>query len=242
MMDFHRSSAAQNASGSSQLWQNVARPLMRNNSRKFLRGLSVDEIRICESVAGAELDALGYDRVFIETGDEIAFTAEQVAAFSDENDRLKAERRASMDAEDAERRAHQLAVLTSRVQYLDELTNPQKLALLPYLEEQHLEPGATFIEEGEVEEDLFFIVSGHVDVLDGKAVLATLARGVCVGEVGLLSSLPRTRTLRARTPTRLLRLSRVAIQHMMADHPALAAQLLWVIGQTLAERFAGQQA
>ena len=81
-----------------------------------------------------------------------------------------------------------------------------------------------------------------MDVLDGKAVLATLARGVCVGEVGLLSSLPRTRTLRARTPTRLLRLSRVAIQHMMADRPALAAQLLWVIGQTLAERFAGQQA
>ena len=59
MMEFHRSADARTTSGRSQLWENVDRPLMRNNSRKFLRGLSEEHIQICESVAGAELDALG---------------------------------------------------------------------------------------------------------------------------------------------------------------------------------------
>ncbi|NCG17762.1 MAG: cyclic nucleotide-binding domain-containing protein [Rhodobacterales bacterium] len=238
MMEFHRSTEARTASGRSQLWENVDRPLMRNNSRKFLLGLSQAEIQICESVAGPELDALGYDRVATESGSERNYGPEEIESFQRENDRLKIERRSMMDVEDAARRKDQLSVMTERVQYLDELDHSQLVELLGYLEEQHMTKGTQFIEQGSVEDHMFFIVAGTVEVLSGSEVLVTLQRGACVGEVGMLSSMPRTRTLRAASDTRLLRLSWVRMQQMMEDSPKLASRLLWLISGSLAKRFA----
>jgi LPS sulfotransferase NodH len=238
MMDFHQSREAQSASSSSQLWQNVGRPLLKDNARKFLRGLTEADIRLVESVAGPELDALGYDRVHVPPGEERRYTAEEVSAFTQENERLKGEHKAVMDADDAERRARQLAVLTDRVAYLDDLSQPDKLTLLAHLEEQHVPAGTLLIEKGAREEDLYFIVEGEVEVLEDEAALAVVSRGECVGEIGLLSGLPRTRTLRTKTATRLLRLSRVTLQQLMVSSPQVAARLLWVIGARLAQRFA----
>ena len=238
MMDFHRSSGAQSAAGSSQLWQNVSRPLMRNNSRKFLKGLTEAEIRICESVAGAELDLLGYERVHIQAGQEEVYSPEMIAAFSEENERLKTENSAGMDKDDAERRAHQLAVLTERVQYFEGLSRAHKTTLLAYVDEQHLEPGAVLAEQGQVEDALYFVVDGQLDVLDGERAVATLERGACAGEVSVLSGAPRTRTLRAAGKARVLRLAREDMLQMIDEAPALAARLLWAISGTLAERFA----
>jgi hypothetical protein len=238
MMDFHRSSEARSTSNKSQLWQNVGRPLMADNARKFLTGLTEEEIRICESVAGPELDLLGYERVYVTPGNAQVFGVEQVAFFEAENDRMKDECRSKMDTEDAARRAEQISVMTDRVQYLEELSSPLLIELLGYLEEQHLEKGDHFIQAGRLEKDLFFIVDGAVEVLDGDEVVVTLTRGACVGEVGMLGDLPRTRTLRTAATTRLLRLSQIGLQQMMSDSPELAARLLWMISGSLAERFA----
>lgn len=238
MMDFHRSTDARSAASSSQLWQNVRRPLMRNNSRKFLTGLSEAEIRICESVAGAELDRLGYERVHIEKGAEDVYSPEMIASFAEENERLKADNSAGMDSGDAERRAHQLAILTERVQYFESLTQAQKTTLLAYVDEQHLEPSAVLAEQGQTSDALYFVVAGQLEVLDGAATIATLERGACAGEVGLLSGAPRTRTLRTAGGARVLRLAREDMVQMIDEAPALAARLLWSIGATLADRFA----
>ncbi len=238
MMNFHRSSGAQSASGLSQLWENVDQPLMRNNSRKFLRSMSEEHIRICESVAGPELDVLGYDRVFVDKGSERVFGPDEIEVFRTENKRLKAEHRSQMDAEDAARRKHQLSVLTERVQYLEQLETPQLVELLGYLEEQHLKKGTEFVEKGSLEDHMYFIVSGTVEVMNGCEVLPLLQRGACVGEVGMLSGMPRTYTLRTASDARLLCLSWAEMQRMMLDSPELAARLLWLVSGSLANRFA----
>ena len=237
MMEFYRSSDAKSASDSSQLWENVGRPLMSNNARKFLRGLTEDQIRICESVAGAEMDLLGYDRVHVPTGSEDIYSVEVIRSFEEENERLKKEKRAMMDVEDAARRQHQVSVLTERVQYLEGMSPAQLVELLQYLEEEHLTEGCVFAEKGTFEDCMYFIVEGSVEVMDGDTVEATLESGACVGEVGMVSSLPRTRTLRAASNVRLLCLTDVEMQQMMSQSPTLACKLLWQISGQLAARF-----
>jgi len=112
MLNFYESQEAKNTAVASSLWENVNKPIMHHNFNKFMRELTEDQIRIFESVAGNELDELGYDRVYIKKGDELKFTPEQIAAFKEENDRLKKLQASKTDPEDTRKRGIQDQVLT----------------------------------------------------------------------------------------------------------------------------------
>jgi hypothetical protein len=111
MLSGHMSTEAQRTAQSSSLWENLTRPIMRENSKKFLSELSEEHIRIIESVAGDCLDALGYERVYVQPGQEIHFEADEVAAFRAENRRLTQQRHAMTDPDDLMRRQRQQRVL-----------------------------------------------------------------------------------------------------------------------------------
>ena len=111
MLNFHQSNEASNAASSSSLWGNVTQPIMKQNTQKFLKKMTHEEIEIFESVAGDVLDALAYERVRIAQGQEIQFTAEDIAKFNGINKARKAEISAQMDPEDRERRDVQASLL-----------------------------------------------------------------------------------------------------------------------------------
>ncbi len=112
MLEFHSSSEAKRtAERSSGLWGNVAKPLMANNSGKFLREMPDDDLRIFESVAGDALDALGYERVRVRPGEDLRFTAEELRQFDEENQRLKQAVLGGIDEEERGRRDRQEALL-----------------------------------------------------------------------------------------------------------------------------------
>ena len=111
MMSFHESSEAKNTASSSSLWNNVTKPIMNQNTKKFLKQASEEDVKIFELVAGDVLDALGYERTQTSPGDVANFSAEEIAQFDAENQRLKAERQETMDAEDRARRERQAALL-----------------------------------------------------------------------------------------------------------------------------------
>lgn len=120
MMDFHRSEEAQRAAASSELWGNVTRPVMRGNSKKFLKEASQTDIEIFESVAGDVLDILGYPRVFIAKGEERRFTQRDIEIFNAENKRLKEQVLSQVNPEDRERRDRQAGLIETikwRLQY-----------------------------------------------------------------------------------------------------------------------------
>jgi len=112
MLNFYESEEAKNTAVASSLWENVNKPIMHHNFNKFMKELTEEQIRIFESVAGEELDMLGYDRAYIKKGEEIQFTAEQIVAFKEENDRLKKLQSAKTDPEDARKRSIQDKVLS----------------------------------------------------------------------------------------------------------------------------------
>lgn len=110
-VNFYQTDEAKKAANASNLWENVTKPVMKDNTRKFLTQTSPDDLRIFESVAGRSLDELGYERAVVPKGEELAFTPEQIAAFEAENERLKKLAWENLDGEDRRRRAEQRAVL-----------------------------------------------------------------------------------------------------------------------------------
>lgn len=76
--------------------------------------------------------------------------------------------------------------------------------------------GAAVVKQGECSYDFFAILEGRADVLrDGKRI-ARLAAGECFGEVGALQRRPRTATVVAVTPMRLITLTRWDIERVGA--------------------------
>jgi hypothetical protein len=111
MLDFHSSSEASNAAASSALWGNVTKPVMKNNTKKFLTSATDEEITIFELVAGDVLDALGYERVKIARGQAIEFTTTAIDKFNEINQSLKTAVMQQIDPEDLKRRDIQASLL-----------------------------------------------------------------------------------------------------------------------------------
>ncbi len=112
MLEYHKSEEARRAADSSALWGNVVRPVMSDNTRKFLREASEEDISIFESVAGDVLDALGYERVYVPRGKERKFSEADLRRFDEENKRLKEEVLRGVDSEDLKRRDRQSGLLS----------------------------------------------------------------------------------------------------------------------------------
>ena len=104
MLDFHRSNEANRTATQSTLWSNLTKPIIANNSKKFMRDMPKQHIRIIESVTGHILDKLGYQRYLVKPGQETEFTKQQISTFHRENERLKGIMSQQTDPEDLKRR------------------------------------------------------------------------------------------------------------------------------------------
>jgi CRP-like cAMP-binding protein/Zn-dependent protease len=89
--------------------------------------------------------------------------------------------------------------------------------LLEHGEWVNLAPGDVVMEEGDVSDDFYAIRSGQVDVVRDGEVVDTMGAGRFFGEVALLLDVPRTATVRARTPVRAYRLARQGFDALVAD-------------------------
>jgi CRP-like cAMP-binding protein len=95
-------------------------------------------------------------------------------------------------------------------------------AVAQITDEMALAPGATFIQEGAVEDCLYLIVDGQVRVHSQDRTLITLGAGQAVGELAVLDPEPRSASATALTDARLLRLTKEPFDEVMADRPEIA--------------------
>jgi hypothetical protein len=128
MLEFYMSDEARRAAESSDLWGNVARPIMADNTRKFLRDASQEDIRIFESVAGDVLSALGYECMYVPEGAKPAFSEEEIRHFNAENRRLKDEVLQRASADDLKRRDRQ-ATLIQEIRDRGQMAPPSMRAI-----------------------------------------------------------------------------------------------------------------
>ncbi|KAI8822469.1 cyclic nucleotide-binding-like protein [Fimicolochytrium jonesii] len=86
---------------------------------------------------------------------------------------------------------------------------------------------AYIIRQGEVGRALFFILKGEVEIVseDGETVINVMKEQSFFGEVGVLFSVPRTASCRARGRCILATLTKDALQAAVVDHPEAADRI-----------------
>ena len=89
--------------------------------------------------------------------------------------------------------------------------------------------GRVLMRQGEMGDDLMVVVSGEVGVERDGARLNTLGPGDFFGEIALIERGPRTATVVAEAPTRLLVVNHRDFHALMEEFPEVAAQLLAVL-------------
>jgi serine phosphatase RsbU (regulator of sigma subunit) len=97
--------------------------------------------------------------------------------------------------------------------------------------------GAVLFQRGESGDCAFVIVDGELDVLVdlgiGTVELAVLGPRQLVGEIGVFGDMPRTATVVARTPARLLRLDRADVMDILTTSAAASRAIITNLGRRL---------
>jgi len=113
----------------------------------------------------------------------------------------------------------------------DELQRIAKLADLVEFRE-----GDTLMKEGSRGQEFFVIVDGAAEVIKDGHRLAELGAGDWIGEIALLSDVPRTATVVASTQLETLVLTRQGLSSLIHDVPTIGTKVLAAVGERLAEQ------
>jgi predicted MFS family arabinose efflux permease len=100
--------------------------------------------------------------------------------------------------------------------------------------EESVEPGQAVIEQGQVGESFYVIVAGEVEIRENGRLLRVLSDGDSFGEIALLRDVPRTTTVRARTPLMLYELGRHHFVPIVSGYSESAAEAETVVETRLA--------
>ena len=105
-------------------------------------------------------------------------------------------------------------------------------------EERAVDAGTELIREGEPGTEFFVVVEGEVEVRRRGRRVARLGDGSYVGEIALLSRSPRTATVVASTPLRVLAIAGRDFVQLLDSMPEL-----WLkVARTLADRVDADEA
>jgi len=119
----------------------------------------------------------------------------------------------------------------SQMQLFSEMAYPELLEIAEALEGAAYEAEQVIVTEGDESDCLYVISTGAVRVERQGQVIATLAPGCHFGEMALLTSRPRSATVIAAEPTRLLALTRATIYELFERRPAIGMKFLWTLAQ-----------
>lgn len=97
----------------------------------------------------------------------------------------------------------------------------------------HVPAGATIIEQGSANDDVYIITGGAFEVRVGEAGqerrVAAMHPGEVVGEMAFLTGEPRSATIRASQPSRCLVLRAADLKPLAFEHPALLLRMSAVL-------------
>lgn len=123
---------------------------------------------------------------------------------------------------------------------LAELSEEDWARVLKLVEVRQFRQGEYLARVGEKDDALFILTAGEVEVLvdstEGKTVIAVVPRGSVFGEVAFFDGEPRSATIRARSSGSAVRVTRENFERLAAWEPVIARQLLFDLGQVLANR------
>jgi len=116
------------------------------------------------------------------------------------------------------------------------LTYKEQTAVLSIATTRTFPGGREIVVEGQPGEELFVVIRGRVAIEKGGVEIAELRAGGHFGEMGLIDNAPRSATVRATEPTRVMVITRSDLMNLMKRESILAVKLLWSFVQVLSDR------
>jgi serine/threonine protein phosphatase PrpC len=116
------------------------------------------------------------------------------------------------------------------------LTYKEQTAVLSIASTRTFPAGREIVTEGQPGEELFIVIRGRVGVEKAGVEIAELRAGGHFGEMGLIDNAPRSATVRAHEPTRVMVIARPDLMALMKKESILAVKLLWSFVQVLSDR------
>lgn len=115
--------------------------------------------------------------------------------------------------------------LLRRVRLFAETPDRALAGLAQVVTEVEFAAGATVMREGAVEDWLYVVVDGELEVLreDRRAIIGA---GEVVGELAVLDPMPRSATVRALTDSLLFRLDKAAFDEAVDERPEIARGII----------------
>lgn len=113
-------------------------------------------------------------------------------------------------------------------------------ALVEQLELVHLSPREVLFHEGDPGDALYVVVEGEVAAMaEGppRVEMQRLGPGAFIGEVALMTDQPRTATISAIDDAELLRIDRVTLSNVLANHGEVLAAVLRFVRDRLVDRW-----
>jgi MFS family permease len=135
---------------------------------------------------------------------------------------------------DAESHAPAEVGLLAKIPIFVPLPEPTLERLAAQLEAVSAAPGTVVIRQGDAGDKFYVVADGELEVTVDGATTATLGRGDAFGEIALLRDVPRTATVTAKTPVKLLALGRDAFLEAVTASPPSARAADAIVGARLA--------
>ncbi len=127
------------------------------------------------------------------------------------------------------------AKLLQDISWLKELDKPIFNKVVSLFQHRNYAVGEKIIKEHGQVDGLYVIARGSVKVTINKKLIDILGKGSVIGEIAVLTNVPRTATVTAESPVTVLRLTSVSMQQVIHDNHTLEDKLWQIAAPRLAE-------
>lgn len=124
--------------------------------------------------------------------------------------------------------------LIKRVPLFSKLSRKGLEAVASVADEMDLPEGKTLTTEGERGREFFVLLDGSADVHQGGKKISTLGEGDFLGEIALVTKLPRTATVTTTSPVRALVITERDFSTLLRRSPEIGQGVLEALGERLA--------
>ncbi|MCC7071059.1 MAG: cyclic nucleotide-binding domain-containing protein [Deltaproteobacteria bacterium] len=195
-----------------------------------LHGYAEDPNDLADMLSDVDLDKLPQKLIEMANtrGGKDNISAVVIRAVADPEDRALEEQRAS--------EVNLKLDTLKKIPLFRYLTYQELVKVLNITYLETYEGGTPIIKEAENGEELYIILAGRVVVSRGSQEIVELHPGVHFGEMALVDQSPRSATVTAKDPTRLLVVQRRSFYTLIRKEPVLAVKLLWSFVQVLSRR------
>lgn len=117
--------------------------------------------------------------------------------------------------------------------FLLQLPQAVALALLNAGERRDLQVGQVILQDGQVNNELYLVIQGVLEVVERDLRVATIQRGECFGELSILTRQPVSNSVRTTTPCTLVAVPRDRFHELLSRFGALGTLMNRLLARRL---------